>query len=164
MNSVRALAAVVVTAAVLGLLPGCGSSTATVSGEVTYDGQPVGDGYVTFTPADGKGKDAGGPITGGHYEVAGLPPGPKVVKVIAVKKVNFASSSEEMMQRAAEARKTGNHDGLVEPADTVAMTRTPVQIPDQLSAALREHFDPRQMVKLTSAIAWENYRVRFDQA
>ena len=51
MNPVRALAAVVVTAAVLGLLPGCGSSTATVSGEVTYDGQPVGDGYVTFTPA-----------------------------------------------------------------------------------------------------------------
>jgi len=44
------------------------------------------------------------------------------------------------------------------------MTRTPVQIPDQLSAALREHFDPRQMVKLTSAIAWENYRARFDHA
>jgi len=45
--------------------------------------------------------------------------GPKLVRVNAVKKVNFASSSEEMMQRAAEARKTGNHDGLVDPADTI---------------------------------------------
>ena len=139
MNSVRALAAVVVTAAVLGLLPGCGSSTATVSGEVTYDGQPVGDGYVTFTPADGKGKDTGGPITGGHYEVAGLPPGPKVVKVIAVKKVNFASSSEEMMQRAAEARKTGNHDGLVDPADTIPANAEGNNAAVELKAGASKH-------------------------
>ncbi len=32
-------------------------------------------------------------------------------------------------------------------------------------AALRQHFfDPQQMVELTSAIAWENYRARFDHA
>ena len=119
MIRVRALAAAVILAAVAGFLSGCGSSTATVSGEVTYDGKPVGDGYITFTPTDGKGKDAGGPISAGAYKVAGLPPGPKLVRVNAVKKVNFASSSEEMMQRAAEARKTGNHDGLVDPADTI---------------------------------------------
>jgi alkylhydroperoxidase family enzyme len=47
---------------------------------------------------------------------------------------------------------------------TVAMTRTPVEVPDELFATLREHFDPRQMVELTSAIAWENYRARFDHA
>jgi hypothetical protein len=29
---------------------------------------------------------------------------------------------------------------------------------------LRQHFDPRQMVELTSAIAWEQYRARFDHA
>ena len=139
MNSVRALAAVVVTAAVLGLLPGCGSSTATVSGEVTYDGQPVGDGYVTFTPADGKGKDAGGPITGGHYEVTGLPPGPKIVKVIAVKKVNFASSSEEMMRRAAEARKAGDHDGLVDPADTIPANAEGNNAAVELKAGANKH-------------------------
>ena len=39
--------------------------------------------------------------------------------MIAVKKVNFASSSAEMQQKAAEARKTGNNDGLVDPADTI---------------------------------------------
>jgi alkylhydroperoxidase family enzyme len=47
---------------------------------------------------------------------------------------------------------------------TEAMTRTPVEVPDELFAALREHFDPKQMVELTSAIAWENYRARFDHA
>ena len=46
----------------------------------------------------------------------------------------------------------------------VAMTRTPVEVPDELFAALRQHFDPRQMVELTSAIAWENYRARFGHA
>jgi hypothetical protein len=117
MKSVRSLVPAVVVAA--GLLAGCGASEVTVSGEVTYDGQPVGDGYITFTPTDGKGNDAGAPITGGRYTISGLPPGPKVVQVIAVKKVNFASSSEEMMQRAAEARKSGDHSGLVDPADTI---------------------------------------------
>lgn len=45
-----------------------------------------------------------------------------------------------------------------------AMTRTPVEVPDELFAGLRTHLDPRQMVELTSAIAWENYRARFDHA
>jgi alkylhydroperoxidase family enzyme len=44
------------------------------------------------------------------------------------------------------------------------MTRTPVEVPDELFAALREHFDEAQMVELTAAIAWENYRARFDHA
>jgi hypothetical protein len=51
--------------------------------------------------------------------VTGLPPGPKVVKVIAVKRVSFASTSEEMRRRASEARKAGKYNGLVEPADTI---------------------------------------------
>ena len=46
----------------------------------------------------------------------------------------------------------------------VAMTETPVEVPDGLFAELRKHFSPRQMVELTSAIAWENYRARFDHA
>src|SRR3954468_16713109 len=45
-----------------------------------------------------------------------------------------------------------------------AMTHTPVEVPDELFAALRQHFDPKQMVELTSAIAWENYRARYDHA
>jgi alkylhydroperoxidase family enzyme len=45
-----------------------------------------------------------------------------------------------------------------------AMTSTPVEVPDALFAALRSHLSPQQMVELTSAIAWENYRARFDHA
>lgn len=37
-----------------------------------------------------------------------------------------------------------------------AMTRTPVEVTDELFAQLREHFDERQMVELTMAIALEN--------
>ena len=45
-----------------------------------------------------------------------------------------------------------------------AVTATPVQVPDSVFQALRRWFDDRQLVELTSAIAWENYRARFDHA
>ena len=44
------------------------------------------------------------------------------------------------------------------------MTQTPVEVSDDLVAELQSHLDARQMVELTSAIAWENYRARFDHA
>ena len=46
----------------------------------------------------------------------------------------------------------------------VEMTKTPVEVPDALFAAFREHFDEAQIVELTAAIAWENYRARFNHA
>jgi alkylhydroperoxidase family enzyme len=45
-----------------------------------------------------------------------------------------------------------------------AMTATPVELAGELFAAMRQHLDDRQLVELTSAIAWENYRARFDHA
>ena len=45
-----------------------------------------------------------------------------------------------------------------------AMTNTPVEVPDALFAELRNRLSPQQMVELTSAIAWENYRARFGHA
>jgi 4-carboxymuconolactone decarboxylase len=47
---------------------------------------------------------------------------------------------------------------------TEAMTRTPVDVSDELFAELQKHLSPAQMVELTSIIAWENYRARFDHA
>ena len=44
------------------------------------------------------------------------------------------------------------------------MSLTPVEVPDQLFAQLRAHFDNAQLVELTATIAWENYRARFDHA
>ncbi len=45
-----------------------------------------------------------------------------------------------------------------------AMTRTPVEVSDALFAKLRERFSETELVELTSGIAWENYRARFDHA
>jgi alkylhydroperoxidase family enzyme len=47
---------------------------------------------------------------------------------------------------------------------TDAITRVPVEVSDALFARLREKFTEPQLVELTSAIAWENYRARFDHA
>lgn len=46
----------------------------------------------------------------------------------------------------------------------VAMSRTPADVPDELFDALAEEFDEPELVELTAAIAWENYRGRFNQA
>ena len=44
------------------------------------------------------------------------------------------------------------------------MTRTPVEVSDELFAQLAEHFSEAQLVELTSVIALENYRARFNWA
>jgi len=46
----------------------------------------------------------------------------------------------------------------------VRMTETPVEVDDETFDQLRKHFNDRQLVELTSCIAWENYRARFDHA
>jgi AhpD family alkylhydroperoxidase len=45
-----------------------------------------------------------------------------------------------------------------------AISRTPATVSADLVAALREHFDDRQLVELTNAIALENMRARFNAA
>lgn len=45
-----------------------------------------------------------------------------------------------------------------------AMTRTPAAVTDELFARLRAHLDEAQLVELTAAIAWENWRARFNWA
>jgi len=44
------------------------------------------------------------------------------------------------------------------------MSHTPVEVPDELFAALKEHFDTQQLLELTFAIALENFRGRFNLA
>jgi AhpD family alkylhydroperoxidase len=45
-----------------------------------------------------------------------------------------------------------------------ALTRTPVDVPDDLYARLAEHFSEAQLVELTAAIAFENHRARMHHA
>ena len=44
------------------------------------------------------------------------------------------------------------------------ITRTPVDVPDEVFEGLRARFDEEQLVELTAAIAWENWRARFNWA
>jgi 4-carboxymuconolactone decarboxylase len=46
----------------------------------------------------------------------------------------------------------------------VGMSQTPVNVPDELFARLRTHFDEAQLVELTHVIALENLRGRFNLA
>ena len=45
----------------------------------------------------------------------------------------------------------------------VAMTGRPADISGELRARLRSQFEDAELVELTSAIAWENYRARFNR-
>ena len=44
------------------------------------------------------------------------------------------------------------------------MSSTPVAVTDDLVTDLGKHFDERQVVELTAAIAWENWNARFNHA
>jgi AhpD family alkylhydroperoxidase len=46
----------------------------------------------------------------------------------------------------------------------VGVTRSPVEVSDELFVSLREHFDPAQLVELTHAIVLENMYGRFNHA
>jgi len=41
-----------------------------------------------------------------------------------------------------------------------ALTQTPANVSQEVFDDLREHFNPQQLVELTAAIAWENFRAR----
>lgn len=45
----------------------------------------------------------------------------------------------------------------------VELTRTPSNVADPLYEALRRRFSERELVELSAAIAWENYRARFNR-
>ena len=45
-----------------------------------------------------------------------------------------------------------------------AMTATPAAVSAELFKELLGHFSERQLTELASALAWENYRARFDHA
>lgn len=47
---------------------------------------------------------------------------------------------------------------------SVAMSNTPVEVPDEMFGRLREHFSDKQIIELTHVIALENHRGRFNLA
>jgi AhpD family alkylhydroperoxidase len=77
-----------------------------------------------------------------------------------------AGVAEEDLRDLAIWRQSSRFDPLdravLEYAE--AMTRTPVDVPDELFERLREHFDERQMVELTLSISLENLHSRTNWA
>lgn len=67
---------------------GCGGSATvgTVSGTVTFDGQPLADGTIAFNSVDGSSPTAGGKITNGSYSVE-VSKGPQKVIINSAKVV-----------------------------------------------------------------------------
>lgn len=98
---------------------GCGN-TCSIQGQVNFNGQPVKDGFITFTPADGKGPIKAGPIKDGRYSVGDLAPGPRVVLITGTKDVPFARSSAEMAKMAEQNKSKGDGTGIIDRADIIA--------------------------------------------
>ena len=83
MFSVSVLRLALITALVLS---GCGGkeSGIPVSGEVTFQGRPLDQGSIEFSPAEGQGTISGAPIMNGRYEIPadhGLQPGKYDVRI-----------------------------------------------------------------------------------
>ncbi len=45
-----------------------------------------------------------------------------------------------------------------------AVSKTPVKVSDEMFGRLKSYFDEQQIVELTAAVAFENYRARFNHA
>lgn len=47
---------------------------------------------------------------------------------------------------------------------TVAMCRTPAEVPDELREALLKHLTGAQLTEIAATVAWENHRARLNRA
>lgn len=98
------------------LMSGCEQKTA-VSGKVTYNGQPVEKGNITFRPNGGTGRSFGAKIANGVFTADQARPGSYTAAVVGVKKIDFAMSSEEAARKANENKaKLGQLAGQVSEA------------------------------------------------
>ena len=77
-----------------------------------------------------------------------------------------AGASDEQLRELSRWRESERFDSLERLVLEYAewMTRTPVDVPDELFDRLREHFDERQIVELTMAIGLENLYSRSNWA
>ena len=91
---------------------GCGQQKSTVSGKITYNGQTVEMGTISFRPATGQGQVFAARIVDGQYTVPEAVPGSRTVSIRGLKKVKLALSSEESARAAADALAAGNTSGV----------------------------------------------------
>ena len=77
-----------------------------------------------------------------------------------------AGITEAQLLAMPRYRESDEFDGLEKLVldYATAISRSPTEVTDELFAALRKHFDERQLVELTNVIALENMRARFNSA
>jgi hypothetical protein len=102
-----------VAALFLALAAGCGGgSGATVTGTVTFNGQPVESGTISFFPEDGKSAPAGGEVHNGSFSVKNVSPGKNRVAVSS-----HGGKGPENMDDAIKAAKQGPAKDVIMPKD-----------------------------------------------
>ncbi len=78
----------------LTMLLGCGGSKfGEVSGDVTFEGQPLANGSISFLPADGHGPTAAAVIEQGRYS-AHVVPGRFKVQILGYRKIGERHANE----------------------------------------------------------------------
>jgi hypothetical protein len=79
---------------------GCGprDGRIAVSGTVSLDGQPLTNGFISFSPTGPKGSPTGTPVTAGRY-AARVSPGEMSVQIRATKSVTKENPSESDVER-----------------------------------------------------------------
>lgn len=93
-------------------IAGCGGAVTSVTGQVTYKGDPVSRGVITITPTDGKGKPEGTKILDGAYEITTITPGPKTISVIGV--VGNEAVAQQPLTSDDKAQALAPKQGIVE--------------------------------------------------
>ena len=80
-----------------------------------------------------------------------------------VKRSGISEDDLRDLPRYRESERFSELDKLVLDYAT-GISRTPVEVSDELVAGLRDHLDEKQLVELTTLIALENFRARFNWA
>lgn len=87
----------------LASITGCEQKT-TISGTVTYNGEPIESGAISFKPTGPTGRSYAGRIENGKYSVGDAQPGTWKAVIIGTKKIDFSLSSEEAARKASEVQ------------------------------------------------------------
>lgn len=105
---VRKICLAVTASVAIGLLAGCGGSAPSgpqrysVSGTVTFNGEPIPKGFISFTPDSSKGAKgpgSGATIVDGAYQTEdgkGVVGGPHLVEIRGTDGVPYTESGETM--------------------------------------------------------------------
>lgn len=97
----RIVCALVLASSVL--VSGCGGGDAdAVSGAVTYNGEPIEDGYITFSPIDG-GNSFGAKVVNGQYAAQNAQAG-KFTVLVQGNRTEQVPKSREEAERLAKAQ------------------------------------------------------------